>query len=1300
MAGFWFLVSVILFIILVSRKKNDGKDYAQGYWDGYREFGAQVQNLITKRRIDTSSLQKLIDEGTTGAVSSEENLVPQPEVTAPEDSWSTVEDDFVTDVIGEAPADSYAQQVQPTTVVQPRYNQTVQSPVVAMTPEEEAKRSLRNLNLILYIASFLLVAAGALFVASSSSAMVKLIGVCIIIAIFYLAGYIIYTKVERLRPAGLAFLGTGLALIPFAGFAFQDFSNLSATTSWLITSIVGLVAYFAAAILLQSQLVSYLTMAFVLSLVGSTTATGTQAIVWQFVAIIGISLIASIVAYFKPQWLPSIFSRPIEHTGQIVTPVALVASLTIFDRLRITDYEIVFAIATLHYVVAWLQSRTITYETIVRVLAYIVVSLLVWDVTESSLAAFSFAMVLLLSFQHAYSLIMVNRPGYAHIERVWIGVLFTLQILLMLNWQTYLHSALFTTVSLLVIGMTSYAAALRLRSVGVGVIGLAVSLIAPFTVARSLFSVPLPWWVLAAWFGAAAILALWGYAKFQSRSKKLRVFITTAYILYVFLALVTAHVNGGSILLLVAYSATAAFALVASYVARAPYAQLFVPLFVFTAVASIVQLLKIEPLWIFLCIGGGSATVLWLLAAMHGIYGQSLRQILMTTSGLIVFLSIIGTLANQGTQLDGFILTLLLLTAFGSLVLRWVYKDTKPSLSSVFACAYPIYFAVTVLVATTAMGTGLVAIVMSTGIALFMAASYVEREKWVQIVSAILTIITLGLVAKLVPLPYEWHNLFMFGLSAVLFYAAAGLHYAYKQSDRQFLMTSTAYITLFFVAFTGMTGGYQPRLAAFAILLVWSVMTLALRWWSRDRSTMYNTLFQAAYPIYYVAALLLASTLSATWVAVAFAAGACLTVAASYAERMPKLEITSGILVILALVSLTHVIDLPIQWFLLFIFGIAAGIFCLAAGYHRGSGETYRQLMMTALAQITLIWIAFTVSTGHATATLTAFVVLLSWSLISLALRWWSRDRSREYSGIFRAAYLVYYPVTLLMTFSMAPIWGIIALAIGAVVFWVASYAERAPFVVVLGNALLVAALVYFWWWTNLSLTWMVLGISWILAGLFYFGHWIFKGLHDTVRNQILLWSTWAVLLYASFMQSLAGSLQIATMATLIVFAMTLAMDGVQRKSRGMVEAAAYIATFGVQRIVAIIWPELNIVFYGHWWAITLVLVALFSRTHRQMRFVIAAALVTASSGVYALTSGKEYQLLFLIEHLALLVAGAILSKNWAIWWGIVATALAIVYFLRTYTFLLLGFLGLLLIAIVVWRLMRSSNATNKNNLE
>ena len=1119
MAGFWFFVCVVLVIILISRRRPEDDSYAQGYWDGYRAFGAKLQERITAKKTDATSLRHLIDEGHGAEQNQVETAAARtPEQVFMEDTYATNDDDIENklDTVG--------------------WSQSTAVESVELTPEQKAQRSLRNLNIILYAASFLLVAAGALFVSSSSSSIVKLVGVMVIIALFYSVGFAVYLKSQRLRPAALAFLGTGLALIPFAGFALQQYTDLSPSQSWAITSTVGLIAYFAVAIRLRSQLVSYLTMAFVLSLAASMTAMSTKLVMWQFATMIVVSLLASVLARLAPKWVPQIFSEPIERTGQIITPVALVASLVLFDKLSLIDYEVVFALATLHYLVAWLQTRDIVYETTIRVLSYVVLSLIAWDVFDANAAVTAFTMTLLLTFQHAYSLLMAPRPGRVIRERTWMSVVFALQFVLFLFWMSDPQAALFSSISLAVIGATSAVIAWRLRLVAMGYVGLFASVLLPFIVVRDLFIVSLPWWLLTVWFGVMAVQALSLYHQYRQRSVGLRVFMTIAYVAYAFLALVTAWSDGGSLVIAATSIGLAIFALAVSYIAKATYVELATPLLLVMGMVSLSDLLAITAPWNYLFIGGVTAIILWGMTLLHGYFKQTERQAIMLTSAQLALLICTGVVLGNDVVANKVVFAVMMVAAFAALVLRWRYR-TQTVLSAIFICSYPVYFLAALSIGLL-INSDWVATATGLGVVLFILSSYVERQAYVQIVSAVLTTVTLGIISSRVGIPSEWYALFTFGGSALLFYGATGLHAAYKQATRQLIMATAAQTTLFMIIFGAISGHYAVILTSFIILIIWAVLSLALRWWCRDRSPRFGMLFAISYPVYYAGSLLLIG--------------------------------------------------------------------------------------------------------------------------------------------------------------SLASIWGVIALTLGAVIFWAASYAERAPWLVLLGNLFVVIASFSFWWWAGFNSNWMILGVAWIVATLFYFGYWVLSGLQDTWRSRALLWSTWVALGLAALTHLFSTTLGIAAGATVIALAVTLGIEGWRARRYGLVETSVYIATFGLQRIIEVLLPDLNTVLYAHWWALTIALVAFIRPTNKQVRLIIATGFVTASSGIFALTEGGYYQLLFLVEHLTLLVAGALLSKSWAIWWGISASTVAILYFLREYTFLWLGFLGLLMIGIVVWRLLRGGNDHNR----
>jgi hypothetical protein len=225
------------------------------------------------------------------------------------------------------------------------------------------------------------------------------------------------------------------------------------------------------------------------------------------------------------------------------------------------------------------------------------------------------------------------------------------------------------------------------------------------------------------------------------------------------------------------------------------------------------------------------------------------------------------------------------------------------------------------------------------------------------------------------------------------------------------------------------------------------------------------------------------------------------------------------------------------------------------------------------------------------------------------------------------------------------------------------------------------------------DLAWFVLGVGWVLAVVFYLGYGIFTGLRDTVRQQIMLWSAGITLALSSLVEMTMSGFTLDVALMIFAFALVIGIEAYRRRSWLLGEGAMYIGNIAFQRLLGALYPELNAVFYAHEWAALVLLVALLRRQGVRPRAIVAMALVTLSTGGYALAQGGFYQFLFLAEHLALLVVGAFRQKGWAIWWGIGTSAAAILYFLREYTFLWLGFLGLLLIAIVVWRLMRMSSS-------
>lgn len=802
--GFFIFLLIIIAAIVIWKKTSGNQidwnggandtDYAKGYWDGYRAFGDKLRDSIDSEKTDAESLRKLIDEGIHGPNSETIESLGHGTLTNSKNSSVETNDSFW-----------------------PFTQQSTEDDDKQSALDDE-RRSIRNMNALLYMASFLLVAAGAAFIAAAVPDSAKVIGLWLIVLAFYTVGLYLYDSQQKLRPAAVAFTGTGLALLPFAGIALDQYTAIGASSAWLLTSIVGLAAYAVAALRLQNQVMSYLTLAFVLSLASSGVATAALPIMWYFVVVIGVSLLANAVATLSPQWLPKIFAEPVERTGQIVTPIALLVSIALFDRLSITDYQIVFSVATAHYLVAWMQSHHYVFELAARALLHVTILLIAWDIVDGDSILFGSVFLIMATLQVLYSLIAVSLSNdRKQIESYWIAVAMALQFAAVAFWSASIQVHELMAINFVVILLSSLVSAVYLRQSLFGSTGLIALAALPFIVGRSIITPALEWGWIVAYFIAIAVLLLGLYHAWAKRhSTEAQGFIVVGFISFVAIA------------------------------------------------------------------------------------------------------SVLGVILESAGE--------------------------------------SITFAVVT--------------------ALLFAASYLMRQ----------------------------------------------------------------------VALTGVAAGTL-------VVAVWAGMVIA-----------------------------------------------------------------------------------------------------------------------------------------------------------------------------------------------------------------------------------------------DISSLWQVIVAGLISAGIVYAYQWLTVAESDTERQKILLVATWVILGVTALMRVFSSDIAVRTAAALIIViaALTVAVEAYRLKNVKYAEVAAYVGTLGLQRLVAVAWPELNLVFYAHWWALAVAVIA-YMRGQLIPRAVIAMGVITTVTASYALLYGEGYSLLFLIEHLALLVVGFVYGKSWAVWWGVVAASAAILYFLRDIAFLAFAFLGILLIGIVIWRLSKSN---------
>ena len=310
--------------------------------------------------------------------------------------------------------------------------------------------NIRNLNIILYVASFLVIAGAATLLGSMVDSVVQLAILVSIGALFYIAGIVLYVFSAKLKVAAVAFTGTGLAIIPFMGVSFYLLASIPGSVSWLITSIIGLIANIVATYVLRNQVVSYFSIAFLLSLFCSLVATSGLGITWYFVVLIIISIACTLLSKRIPSIIPSVLVKPIERTGQIVTPAAVITSVFLIDTAPILLFSLVFSLASIHYFLFYLRTKNSIYEGLVRILVQISLIIIVVNICNFGANPFDSQLFILLAkvvcvcllvtsvLQIMYSnikIILLANQNVYKVESAWVQAMTLFILASLLLWH-------------------------------------------------------------------------------------------------------------------------------------------------------------------------------------------------------------------------------------------------------------------------------------------------------------------------------------------------------------------------------------------------------------------------------------------------------------------------------------------------------------------------------------------------------------------------------------------------------------------------------------------------------------------------------------------------------------------------------------------------------------------------------------------------------------------------------------------------------------------------------------------------
>ncbi|MBP6038304.1 MAG: hypothetical protein KA604_03110 [Candidatus Saccharimonas sp.] len=264
------------------------------------------------------------------------------------------------------------------------------------------------------------------------------------------------------------------------------------------------------------------------------------------------------------------------------------------------------------------------------------------------------------------------------------------------------------------------------------------------------------------------------------------------------------------------------------------------------------------------------------------------------------------------------------------------------------------------------------------------------------------------------------------------------------------------------------------------------------------------------------------------------------------------------------------------------------------------------------------------------------------------------------------------------------------------------SWKRRSVPLLYTANAAMVLLMTLTCSWGKLSFTLAAVCIAWASIFGFYGAGRVYREKFGSIR-------VWQAMFLSAIVTSLvASSLTLFASSSLEVLAGSLALmaaglllcyDDYEFKRLHYVDLGAIIAMFGLQRAIGVMTPGLDSLVYTHLWAFLLIgLWSLYykqgKKIHAQTRLVFALIVLSIPALFAALDGGTGYQILFLIEHALMVVVGLARAYRLLTIWGAIGVSFAVLYMLRGYTSLLTITIGLAIIGVVVWVIVRNNTKT------
>lgn len=226
----------------------------------------------------------------------------------------------------------------------------------------------KGLQATLYVGSLLILAgAGGLVQSGLGEAGLVLL---IMTAIGFYVGGILLRNTRGFKSVSQAFVGTGMATLPFIGLLLYNVTKIDPKIIWLMLSAIGVPVYFYAIYIMNNRIFAYFAILGLASMGCSVVSLIGLSIVWYFVAVMAVGIILNLVDFSKISPKLAIANDTMRISGQILPILTLIASLSMLHMIKEGEYLVLLGITILQLGLNIWINGGIIWETLLRLVCF------------------------------------------------------------------------------------------------------------------------------------------------------------------------------------------------------------------------------------------------------------------------------------------------------------------------------------------------------------------------------------------------------------------------------------------------------------------------------------------------------------------------------------------------------------------------------------------------------------------------------------------------------------------------------------------------------------------------------------------------------------------------------------------------------------------------------------------------------------------------------------------------------------------------------------------------------------------